>query len=139
MPIQPSDVIQSYRYKLNRVSSLLNRSLLMGFNFRSYLFLTVLIPTVSFSQGITRLDGSKINLLELDRKVQQLMKDGKVHGLAITVFNHNRPLYKKVFGYKRFDTKEPLQTNTSIYGASLSKAVFAVLVMKMVEEKIIEL
>ena len=111
----------------------------MGFNFRSYLFTTVLIPAVSFSQSITRLDDSKISLVELDQKVQQLMKDGNVHGLAITVFNHNRPVYKKVFGYKRFDTKEPLQTNTNIYGASLSKAVFAVLVMKMVEEKIIEL
>jgi D-alanyl-D-alanine-carboxypeptidase/D-alanyl-D-alanine-endopeptidase len=111
----------------------------MGFSFRSYLFMTVLIPAVSFSQNITRLDDSKISLVELDQKVQHLMKDGNVHGLAITVFNHNRPVYKKVFGYKRFDTKEPLQTNTNIYGASLSKAVFAVLVMKMVEEKIIEL
>ncbi len=55
------------------------------------------------------------------------------------VFNNNKPVYKKVFGYKRFDTKEPLQTNTNFYGASLSKSVFAVLVMKMVEEKVIEL
>ena len=77
----------------------------MGFNFLSYLFMTVLIPAVSFSQNITRLDDSKISLVELDQKVQQLMKDGNVHGLAITVFNHNRPVYKKVFGYKRLIQK----------------------------------
>ena len=111
----------------------------MVFNFRSYFLILVMIPVISFSQTITRLDDSKISSAELDNKVQQLMKDGNVHGLAISVFNKNKPVYKKVFGYKRFDTKEPLQTNTNIYGASLSKAVFAVLVMKMVEEKVIEL
>ena len=111
----------------------------MVFNFRSYFFILVIIPVISFSQTVTRLDDSKISSAELDNKIQQLMKDGNVHGLAISVFNKNKPVYKKVFGYKRFDTKEPLQTNTNIYGASLSKAVFAVLVMKMVEEKVIEL
>ena len=111
----------------------------MFFNFRSYFLILVIIPVIGFSQTVTRLDDSKISPGELDNKVQQLMKDGNVHGLAITVFNKNKPVYKKVFGYKRFDTKEPLQTNTNIYGASLSKAVFAVLVMKMVEEKVIEL
>jgi len=111
----------------------------MIFNFRHYLFILLVIPVISFSQTITRLDNSKISFAELDNKVQQLMKDGNVHGLAITVFNKNKPVYKKVFGYKRLDTKEPLQTNTNFYGASLSKSVFAVLVMKMVEEKVIEL
>ncbi|HYV54927.1 MAG TPA: serine hydrolase domain-containing protein [Chitinophagaceae bacterium] len=124
---------------MNHVSSSLNRSDLMVFSFHSYFLILVIIPVISFSQTVTRLDDSKISSAELDNKVQQLMKDGNVQGLAITVFNENKPVYKKVFGYKRFDTKEPLQTNTNFYGASLSKAVFAVLVMKMVEEKVIEL
>ena len=111
----------------------------MVFGFHSYFLILVIIPVISFSQTVTRLDDSKISSAELDNKVQQLMKDGNVQGLAITVFNENKPVYKKVFGYKRFDTKERLQTNTNFYGASLSKAVFAVLVMKMVEEKVIEL
>jgi CubicO group peptidase (beta-lactamase class C family) len=109
------------------------------FNLRSYFFILFVIPLASFSQTVSRLDDSKISFAELDSKIQQLVKAGKVHGLAITVFNQNKPVYKKVFGYKRFDTKEPLEINTNIYGASLSKAVFAVLIMKMVEEKIIEL
>ena len=67
------------------------------------------------------------------------MKAGNVHGLAIAIFNKHEPVYKKTFGYKRFDTKEPIKTSTNIYGASLSKAVFAVLVMKLVEEKVIDL
>jgi CubicO group peptidase (beta-lactamase class C family) len=107
--------------------------------FRSYLLIAALIPASILSQPIKRLDGSKISAPELDNKIRQLMKDGNVQGLAITVFNENKAVYKKVFGYKRIDTKEPLQTNTNFYGASLSKSVFAVLVMKMVEEKVIQL
>jgi hypothetical protein len=26
-----------------------------------------------------------------------------MHGLAISIFNNNQPVYKKTFGYKRFD------------------------------------
>jgi CubicO group peptidase (beta-lactamase class C family) len=111
----------------------------MVLNRRAYFLITVLIPATIFSQTINRLDGSKITSAQLDNKVQQLMKDGNVQGLAITVFNKNKAVYKKVFGYKRIDTKEPLQTNTNFYGASLSKAVFALLVMKMVEQKVIAL
>ena len=64
------------------------------------------------------------------------MRDASVTGMAVSLFNNNKPVYHKVFGYKNSDTKAPLQTNTNFYGASLSKAVFAVLVMKLVEEKI---
>src|SRR5688500_16091035 len=78
-------------------------------------------------QSITKLDKSKISFVSLDNKIQAMMKAANVHGLAITVFNNNEPVYKKTFGYKRIDTKEPIKTNTNIYGASLSKAVFAVL------------
>ena len=111
----------------------------MFLKLRPYLLIILILPVAVFSQTITRLDDSKISLEQLDKKIQQLIKEGTVHGLAITVFNKNKIVYKKAFGYKRFDTKEALQTNTNFYGASLSKAVFAVLVMKLVEENIIEL
>jgi CubicO group peptidase (beta-lactamase class C family) len=67
------------------------------------------------------------------------MASARVTGMAITVFNNNEPVYKKTFGYKRADTKEPLRESTNIYGASLSKVVFAMLVMKLVEEGVIDL
>jgi D-alanyl-D-alanine-carboxypeptidase/D-alanyl-D-alanine-endopeptidase len=91
------------------------------------------------SQTITRLDHSHISAAQLDAKMNQLIKDANVHGIGITIFNNNLPVYKKTFGYKRFITQEPLQSNTNIYGASFSKAVFAVLIMKLVEEKLIDL
>ena len=90
-------------------------------------------------QRITKLDKSKISFASLDSKIQSLMKAANVQGLAISVFNNKEPVYKKTFGYKRMDTKEPIKMNTNIYGASLSKPVFAVLVMKLAEEGFIDL
>jgi serine-type D-Ala-D-Ala carboxypeptidase/endopeptidase len=105
-------------------------------------FFTLLSFFVShfvFTQTIVRLDNSRITAQQLDNKIIQLMKDASVTGMAISLFNDNKSVYHKVFGYKNADTRTPLQTNTNFYGASLSKAVFAVLVMKLTEEKIINL
>ena len=95
--------------------------------------------SILFGQAITRLDNTQISFADADKKIESLMAAAKVTGLAITVFNNNEPVYKKTFGYKRADTKEPLRESTNIYGASLSKVVFAVLVMKLVEEGVIDL
>ena len=92
-----------------------------------------------FAQTIYRIDDSRITAKELDSKIRELMKDASVTGIAVSIFNDGKPVYNKVYGYKSTETKAPLQPNTNFYGASLSKAVFAVLVMKLVEEKIISL
>ena len=66
-----------------------------------------------FGQSITRLDKTKISATELDKKIEFLMKAANVHGLAVTVFNNNNPVYKKTFGYKRLDTKAPISSSTN--------------------------
>ena len=94
---------------------------------------------IANAQSITRLDKTKIPAALLDKKIESLMNAGQVHGLAITIFNNNETVYKRTFGYKNVETKEPIQTSTNFYGASLSKALFATLVMKLVEKGIIDL
>lgn len=102
------------------------------------LFFVFAYPGI-YAQSIKRIDGSRVSISDIDKKIDFLMKAANVHGLAIAVFNNNDVVYKKTFGYKRIDTKEPLKTNTNFYGASLSKSVFAVLVMKLVQEGKIDL
>ena len=97
------------------------------------------LQSLAQEKTVTRLDNSKISFAELDHKIQSLMNAASVQGLAITIFNNREAVYKKTFGYKRIDTKEPIQTSTNIYGASLSKPVFAVLVLKLVEEGVLDL
>lgn len=88
---------------------------------------------------ITRLDGTSISKDSLTAQLDQLLIDAEVAGLAITVFNENKPVYKKAFGYKDQINRLPLTDSTNIYGASLSKAVFSVLVMDLVEDGILNL
>ena len=67
------------------------------------------------------------------------MRDARVTGLCISVLNDNKPVYTKAFGFKNNQTKELLDTATVLYAASFSKAVFAFLVMHLVQERIIDL
>ncbi len=95
--------------------------------------------TLQENQNIERLDGSTIHQDSITKKIEQLTKDANVQGMAIAVFNKNQPVYQNISGYKDFPKKLILTDSTNIYGASLSKAVFSILVMKLVEEKVIDL
>jgi len=88
---------------------------------------------------IERLDGSKVHKDSISAKIEQLMKGGNVQGMAVAVFDGKEPVYTNVSGYKNFTEKLALTDSTNIYGASLSKAVFSILVMKLVENKRIDL
>tara|TARA_R110002073_G_scaffold57778_4_gene146776 strand:- start:203562 stop:205325 length:1764 start_codon:yes stop_codon:yes gene_type:complete len=91
------------------------------------------------NQTITRLDGTEISKDSLTKKIETLMKRANVQGMAVTVFNENDVSYQKSFGYKDYENKMKLNDSTNIYGASFSKAVFSVLVMKLVEDGVIDL
>ncbi|MGE7778198.1 serine hydrolase domain-containing protein [Chitinophaga sp. NPDC101104] len=92
-----------------------------------------------FAQTIRRIDGSGIEAPALDARVRQLMADAKVTGLCLTIFNDNRPVFAKAYGYAKAATMEPMTPSTHLYGLSLSKAVFAHLVMQLADRKIIDL
>lgn len=91
------------------------------------------------AKNIKRLDQSEISKDLLTIKINQLIQDANVHGLAISVFDNYVPVYQNAFGYKNVPQKLLLTDSTNIYGASLSKAIFSVLVMKLVEENVLDL
>lgn len=88
---------------------------------------------------VTRLDGTTISKDSLSTKIEQLIADAQVCGMAVTIFNDNASVFQRTHGYKDYPKKLPLTDSTNIYGASLSKAVFSVLVMDLVEEGVIDL
>lgn len=88
---------------------------------------------------VERLDGSHIAPAELTRQIEELAKAGGVTGLAVSIFNEGNPVYQETFGYRDAPRGLELEAGSNMYGASLSKAVFAVLVMKLVEEGVIDL
>jgi CubicO group peptidase (beta-lactamase class C family) len=88
---------------------------------------------------ITRLDGREISTVEIDRTVNHLMKAANVQGLNLAILNRNKTVFIKSYGFKNKPQNTLLDTSTIVYGASFSKAVFGYLVMKLAEEKLIDL
>lgn len=88
---------------------------------------------------IKRLDGSTISQDSLTASIENLMNKADIKGLAVAVFNSKKPVYMKTFGFSDVENKKKLELQTNLYGASFSKAVFAVVVMKLVDEGVINL
>lgn len=70
----------------------------------------------------------------LDTRVDALMRDAQVPGLALAVIRDGRVIHLKAYGQRNRAAKLPLTTDTVIYGASLTKGAFAYAVMTLVEE-----
>lgn len=70
---------------------------------------------------------------KLDVHVPQLMQETGAKGLAIAVIENGRVRHVKTWGLRN-TSGDPLTTSTVMYGASLTKAVFAYTVMQLAEE-----
>lgn len=103
------------------------------------IFLSCLTFIFGQTQQIKRLDGSKITTQEVDRIVTDLMTKAKVTGLGLSILNNNRTVYTKAYGYSDKGRQKFMTTSSVLYGASFSKAVFAFLTLKLVEEGVLDL
>lgn len=90
-------------------------------------------------QMVVRLDGTRLKPAEVDEIVQGLMAKAHVTGLALAILNHSEIVYLKAFGLRSVERNEPLTADSVMYGASLTKAAFAYMVMQLVDEKAIDL
>lgn len=97
-----------------------------------------LAPCPALGQ-VGRLDGTTIDPDSLSARIGALTRAADVQGITVTVFNDAEAVYSRAFGHADLPARRPLRTDTELYGASLSKAVFAVLVMRLVEKGIIDL
>lgn len=103
------------------------------------IILFCLALTFGQNQQIKQLNGKKISTAEIDRIVLDLMSKAKVTGLGLSILNYSRTVYTKSYGYKNKQKQELMDNSTVVYGASFSKAVFAFLTLKIVEEGLLNL
>jgi CubicO group peptidase (beta-lactamase class C family) len=75
---------------------------------------------------------------QIDAKVRQAMASTGAKGLALAIIDNGRVSYVNSWGVRNA-AGEPLRTDTIMYGASLTKTVFAYTVMQLVEEGVIDL
>ncbi len=103
-----------------------------------------LVPIVraeaqSVRRAVTRLDGGTLSPVEVERTVERLMRAGRVPGLALAILNRGEIVYLRGFGVAQAEPRLPLGDTTVMYAASFTKAMFAYLVMQLVQDKTIDL
>src|SRR5206468_11920526 len=69
----------------------------------------------------------------IDRAAHKLMTDTGAKGLALALIDHGRVRYVHSYGVRNVQG-DPLRTDTIMYGASLTKTVFAYTVLQLVDQ-----
>ncbi len=75
----------------------------------------------------------------LDARIEALMAREQVVGMAVAVIERGEITHVGAYGYRNRENALPLETDTIMYGASLTKAAFAYMVMQLVDEGLIDL
>jgi CubicO group peptidase (beta-lactamase class C family) len=82
----------------------------------------------------TRADGETLSAEQIDGAVERLMQAGNVPGLALALIKDGEVSYIKAYGMADVAEGRPLQADTIMYSASLTKAAFAYMVMTLIDE-----
>jgi CubicO group peptidase (beta-lactamase class C family) len=90
-------------------------------------------------QKFTHPDGATLSSQQIDATVDRLMQAANVPGLALALISDSEVSYIKAYGMADIAGGRPLQTDTVMYGASLTKAAFAYMVMTLVDEGVVDL
>ncbi len=101
--------------------------------------LTAAIGPAQSENPIHRFDGKTVALEVIDREARRMMADAKVEGLAMAVIDDGKVSLVRSWGRRNVQKGLPLQTDTIMYGASLTKFAFAYMVMQLVDEGRIDL
>jgi len=86
-----------------------------------------------------RLDGTRITASQADAVAVRAIQQARVTGLGVVVFNRGSIAYVNTFGERDTADHKPLTPDTVMSAASLTKCVFVVLVLKLVEQGTLDL
>jgi CubicO group peptidase (beta-lactamase class C family) len=90
------------------------------------LFAIFCLPVAAFPQTIP-------NATAIDAEVNKIMSRTHANGLAVAVVDHGNVGYSQAYGIRNAKG-DPLTKDTVMYGASLTKTVFAYTVMQLVDQ-----
>ena len=111
---------------------------------RARLFASLLLAfSVSFACAqpgpILRPDGTGLTSAQIDATLQQLMQSAHVTGAGIAIFHNGKVAYLKAYGQRDTEKNLPLTPDSVMTSASLSKAAFATMTMRLVEAGVLDL
>ena len=76
---------------------------------------------------------------ELDTRITDLMAANDVKGMAIAIIDRDEIRHVRAFGYANVERRVPLETDSIMYAASITKAAFSYMVLQLVDEGMIGL
>lgn len=90
------------------------------------LFNTIIFTVFAFLQGMAQPE-------KAEARIQELMQQSKMAGLAVVVVKDNRIIYTHSFGFKDIETNTPLNDACLFRIASISKSFTATSLLQLVE------
>lgn len=100
------------------------------------LLIAVLGLSVSCSRGVTH----KIPAPDaVDHEVKRLMANEDVKGMALALIDEGAVVHVAAYGHRNVERDLALETDTIMYGASLTKTAFVYMVLQLVDEKLFDL
>ena len=70
----------------------------------------------------------------LDTRIEELMVANDVKGMAIAIIDGDEIRHVRAFGHANVEKMVPLETDTIMYAASITKAAFTYMVLQLVDE-----
>jgi len=105
----------------------------------SVIVLITISSISSQAKQIKMLGNGTIKTEEIEKTITGLMDSAQVTGLGLAILNNNKIAYVKAFGFRNKEEGALLNENSIMLGASFSKAVFSYLVMRLVQDGVLDL
>jgi CubicO group peptidase (beta-lactamase class C family) len=84
-------------------------------------------------------DGRAIRAEAVDRIARETLAEGRIPGLAVAIVDNGQVAYVGTYGLRDVARNLPLQPDTDMYAASLTKAAFGYMVAQLADEHVIDL
>lgn len=88
----------------------------------------------SYSDSLLNPSNEAVPIDSIEQFINHEMERMGIPGLSIAIINNAEVVYHNTFGWANVETAQPVDSTTLFEGASLSKPVFAHMVMFLVEE-----
>ena len=105
-------------------------------------FVLAIMPMTSSCNGqdhLQLLNGERLSSSQLDMFLEDEMERLEIPGLSIAVLDQGRVTYHRTIGVKNAQSGRKVDKRTTFESASITKAVFAYFVMRMVDEGVLDL
>jgi len=102
---------------------------------------TLLWTSIALAQqpSVMQPGGGRIATSQIDATATQLMPVANVTGCGIAIFHGRKIAYLKAYGLRDAEKGLPLTPDSVMTSASLSKAAFATVVLRLVQEGVLDL